>query len=84
MTKAASAATSITATKIQSAVELKDELVKRGSIDELAAAMIEFGRRPPLDMPARLDIHHRVAEQFSLERAARELSKFYQGLKPAL
>ena len=55
-------------------------LVKRGSIDELASAMLEWTRISPLGMPARLELHHRVALRFSLERAARDLQQFYQTL----
>jgi glycosyltransferase involved in cell wall biosynthesis len=55
-------------------------LVPRGSIDELGAAMLEWGRVTPLDMAARWKMHERVAAQFSLARAARDLAKLYESL----
>jgi glycosyltransferase involved in cell wall biosynthesis len=58
------------------------QLVKRGSIEELATAMAAWGRRPPLDMPARWKLHSRVAERFSLERAALDLEELYRSLLP--
>lgn len=59
------------------------QLVTRGSIPELASAMVTWSRRPPLDLPARQDLHHRVAERFSLERAARDLAELYGTLLQA-
>jgi glycosyltransferase involved in cell wall biosynthesis len=56
------------------------QLVKRGSVEDLAAAMSAWVLKPLLDMPQRLQLHRRVAEQFSLERAARELSALYGSL----
>lgn len=56
------------------------QLVKPASVDELAAAMCVWGTRPPLDMPARQQLHARVAERFSLERAARDLAALYESL----
>jgi glycosyltransferase involved in cell wall biosynthesis len=56
------------------------QLVTRGSIPELAAAMAAWSRRPPLDLPARQKLHDRVAERFSLERAARDLAELYRVL----
>jgi glycosyltransferase involved in cell wall biosynthesis len=59
------------------------QLVTRGSIPELASAMVTWSRRPPLDLPARQDLHDRVAERFSLERAARDLAELYGTLLQA-
>ena len=56
------------------------QLVKRGSIEQLAAAMTDWGRKPPLEMPARWKLHERVAARFSLESAALELSRLYERL----
>jgi len=56
------------------------QLVQRGSIEELAAAMKTWAARPPLDEPARWQLHERVAAQFSLERAAQNLAALYQAL----
>jgi glycosyltransferase involved in cell wall biosynthesis len=56
------------------------ELVQRGSLAEFAAAMIKWARVPALDLAARLELHKRVAERFSLERAARDLANLYQTL----
>ena len=56
------------------------QLVKRGSIEELAAAMVNWGQRPPLDLAARWKLHERVADRFSLERAARDLAELYESL----
>jgi glycosyltransferase involved in cell wall biosynthesis len=57
-------------------------LVQRGSIDALASAMCEFARLPPLNMARRRELHAKVAARFSLERAARNLSRLYQSLLP--
>ena len=59
------------------------QLVERGSVRELAEAMKYWATQSPLRMAARLEMHQKVAEQFSLERAARELSKLYQSLEMA-
>jgi glycosyltransferase involved in cell wall biosynthesis len=56
------------------------QLVKRGAIEELTAAMVNWARKPALDLAARKMMHDRVAERFSLERAARDLSLLYQKL----
>src|SRR5205823_10525312 len=56
-------------------------LVERGSIDQLAAAMVDWARKPGPEMPARWAIHDRVAKVFSLERAAYDLSSFYESLR---
>jgi glycosyltransferase involved in cell wall biosynthesis len=55
-------------------------LIRRGSIDELAAAMLDWSRAPSLEMAARSAMHDRVAAQFSLERAGHDLSSLYEGL----
>jgi len=56
------------------------QLVARASVEELAAAMAVWARKPPLDMTARQELHRRVAERFSLERAARDLAGLYEAL----
>jgi glycosyltransferase involved in cell wall biosynthesis len=56
------------------------QLVKRGSVPDLADAMIAWARKPALDMPARQELHRRVAERFSLERASRDLAGLYEAL----
>ena len=56
------------------------QLVKRESIEELAAAMKRWVLEPRLDMEGRLKLHEAVATQFSLEQAARSLSELYTSL----
>jgi glycosyltransferase involved in cell wall biosynthesis len=56
------------------------QLVKRGSVEDLAAAMKAWAARPALDMPARMQLHEKVAAQFSLEHAAQNLAALYQSL----
>ena len=59
------------------------QLVKRGSVEELTAAMKAWAARPALDMPARMQLHEKVAAQFSLERAAQNLAALYESLLAA-
>jgi glycosyltransferase involved in cell wall biosynthesis len=56
------------------------QLVTRGSLTELAAAMSSWTLKPALSMAERLDLHARVAARFSLERAASDLSELYASL----
>ncbi|HSU55531.1 MAG TPA: glycosyltransferase, partial [Candidatus Dormibacteraeota bacterium] len=56
------------------------ELVRRGSVDELAVAMADFCQRPGLSEPERWKLHEKVGERFSLEKAARDLSELYAAL----
>ena len=56
------------------------QLVSRGDVPALAAAMREQAARPPLDLPARWQMHAKVAAQFSLERAAKQLAVLYRSL----
>lgn len=56
------------------------ELVKRGSIEELAGAMANWAQRPRLGMDERWKLHRLVAERFSLEKAARDLAELYASL----
>ncbi len=58
------------------------QLVTRGSIEELAAAMKTWASRPALTLPERWQLHERAARQFSLERAARNLASLYESLLP--
>jgi len=53
------------------------KLVKRGSVEELAAAMLDWAQKPRPDLAARREMHVRVAERFSLKRAASELANLY-------
>lgn len=59
------------------------QLVKRGSVDELTAGMKIWAGKRPLDLPARWQLHEKVAAQFSLERAAQNLVALYQSLLTA-
>ena len=59
------------------------QLVQRGSVEELAAAMRIWAARPALDMQARIRLHEKVAARFSLERAAQDLAALYQSLLAA-
>jgi glycosyltransferase involved in cell wall biosynthesis len=56
------------------------QLVTRGAVDELAAAMLAWSAKPALDMAARKAVHDKVAARFSLPRAAQELAALYQSL----
>jgi glycosyltransferase involved in cell wall biosynthesis len=56
------------------------QLVKRGSIDELAAAMTHWAQKPPLSTDERWKLHRLLAERFSLERAAKDLAQLYEEL----
>ena len=56
------------------------ELVKRGSLEALAAAMKRWASMPPPEMSARREMHARVAERFSLERGSRDLAALYESL----
>jgi glycosyltransferase involved in cell wall biosynthesis len=56
------------------------QLVRRGSVEELANAMAEWAQKPRLTMEERWKLHRLVAERFSLERGARELAELYAEL----
>ncbi len=56
------------------------QLVNRGSIEELAEAMLNWAQRPRLNMDERWKLHRLVAERFSLERAAKDLVELYASL----
>jgi glycosyltransferase involved in cell wall biosynthesis len=56
------------------------KLVKRGSVEELAAAMADWAQKPRLSMDERWKLHRLVAERFSLERAAQDLAELYDEL----
>jgi glycosyltransferase involved in cell wall biosynthesis len=58
------------------------ELVRPESIEELASAMRKWAAKPRLSIEERLSLHKKVAERFSLERAARDLSLLYESLLP--
>jgi glycosyltransferase involved in cell wall biosynthesis len=59
------------------------QLVPRGDIEALAAAMKTWAARPSLDLAARRELQARVAERFSLERAVVALSELYETLLPS-
>jgi len=56
------------------------QLVTRGDIEALASAMSVWARTPPLEMPARWELHERVARRFSLDQSARDLANLYEAL----
>jgi glycosyltransferase involved in cell wall biosynthesis len=56
------------------------KLVKRGSVEELAAAIADWVQKPGLSMDERWKLHGLVAERFSLERAAKDLGNLYDSL----
>lgn len=56
------------------------QLVRPGSVEELAAAMLAWAKKPALDMSARWQLHEKVVAQFSLERAAERLVAVYESL----
>jgi glycosyltransferase involved in cell wall biosynthesis len=56
------------------------QLVRRGSVEELADAMADWAQKPRLTMEERWKLHRLVAERFSLERGARELAELYAEL----
>ena len=53
------------------------QLVKRGSVEELARVMAKWAKERRLAMDERWKLHRLVAERFSLERAAKGLAKLY-------
>ena len=53
------------------------QLVERGNVEALAEAMKSWAGRPQLELAARNELHVKVAEQFSLERAAQKLTELY-------
>jgi glycosyltransferase involved in cell wall biosynthesis len=55
-------------------------LVRPGSVAELADAMLEWSTRPRASLGERQRMHEQVAERFSLERAARDLTALYERL----
>lgn len=59
------------------------QLVRRGSVDDLAEAMAEWAQKPRLSMEVRWKLHRLVAERFSLEKAARNLAELYGALVSA-
>lgn len=56
------------------------QLVRGGSVEELAEAMAEWARKPRMGIDERWKLHQSVAERFSLERAARDLAELYDSL----
>jgi glycosyltransferase involved in cell wall biosynthesis len=56
------------------------QLVRPGSVDDLARAMAEWSQKPALPDIERWEMHKRVAERFSLERAATDLATLYYSL----
>jgi glycosyltransferase involved in cell wall biosynthesis len=56
------------------------QLIKRGNIEALAAAMETWVSRPSLDLAARQELHRKVAAQFSLELAAQNMAELYRAL----
>lgn len=56
------------------------ELVVPESREPLADAMERWAARPPLGLPDRWELHRKVAAEFSLEQAARQLAGFYRSL----
>ncbi|MGH7968074.1 MAG: glycosyltransferase, partial [Limisphaerales bacterium] len=56
------------------------QLVTRGSVEGLAQAMASWATVARLDLAARQEMHRRVADKFSLERAARDLARLYESL----
>ncbi|HVV00031.1 MAG TPA: glycosyltransferase, partial [Verrucomicrobiae bacterium] len=54
------------------------ELIRPGSIKDLAAAMKRWARTQKPDLHSRWHIHEKVASVFSLEKAARELAGLYE------
>jgi len=56
------------------------QLVERGNVEALAAAMQAWAARPPLNSEVREQLHNKVAEVFSLERAAQSLADLYRKL----
>jgi glycosyltransferase involved in cell wall biosynthesis len=56
------------------------QLVQPENIGELASAMQAWAVHPRRSEPERLELHRRIAEQFSLPAAARRVLKIYQSL----
>ena len=58
-------------------------LVTPESVEELAAAMVDWAGRPRPDEVFQNEMHARVREAFSLENAAARMLRFYRELFPA-
>ena len=58
-------------------------LVAPESIDELAAAMLDWAMRPRPTEIFREEMHAKVSEAFSIEKASAKMQKFYRQLVPA-
>src|SRR5438093_10401626 len=56
------------------------QLVRPGSVEELARALERWANQPPLGQNARADLHGRVAAQFSLPAAAGRMLELYRSL----
>jgi len=56
------------------------QIVKPESVDHLAHAMQTWAAKPALGLAERNHLHDRVADRFSLERAARDLAALYARL----
>ena len=56
------------------------QLVKPESVDELAAAMLEWAPRPGLSPTERESLHAKVAAQFSVLAFGKRMLDFYRGL----
>ena len=58
------------------------QLVQPENIEELASAMQTWAAHPRKSEAERLELHRRIAEQFSLPAAARRVLEIYQSLLP--
>jgi glycosyltransferase involved in cell wall biosynthesis len=58
------------------------QLVQPENIEELASAMQTWAVHPRKSEAERLELHRRIAEQFSLPAAARRVLEIYQSLMP--
>jgi glycosyltransferase involved in cell wall biosynthesis len=56
------------------------QLVRPEAVEELAAAMRDWAKRPRLAEAGREELHDRVARQFSLPEAARRMAAIYGNL----
>jgi glycosyltransferase involved in cell wall biosynthesis len=59
---------------------VEGQIIPRESVEALAAAMLTWARRPPLDSKARWELHSRVARCYSLPVASKSLADLYERL----
>ena len=59
------------------------QLVRPESVEELAAAMLDWSRRPPLPADARAKLHETISRHYSVEAFAQRTFRLYTQLAAA-